>query len=293
MSLPLPKDGRDLVTSFDGTAIAPVYEKDGSGTPLVVANAVGTNLTVWRPTLSAMRVARPLVSWDLRGQHGSGPPASDRRDASAHAQDGIAVLDHYGIEPFALVAWSSGARIAAQIAHEHPDRVRSLVLVCGGTGRGVTRALRHLEVMSLLPSVVGVAKHFSAYLGGAFRTVTRRPELAGLVRQSGMIGPTADIPVLVEMLKDMASMDMRELLASYEAVAGDAAPELLGTIQAPTLLVAGERDQFTPLRVMQDMARAIPGAELEVYDEATHYLPIEFPDRLAHDLQRWLGNTSG
>jgi pimeloyl-ACP methyl ester carboxylesterase len=281
---------RELVTSFDGTTIAARYDGRGDETPLVIANAVGADLVVWRPALDALRPNRPVVTWDLRGLHDSGPPASDRRDPGAHAQDGIAVLDHLGIERFAVAAWSSGCRIAVQIAHEQPERVASLVLVCGGAGHGLTRALRYLEPASLLPSFVGVAKHFSTYLGGAFRAVTSRPELAGLVRQSGMIGPTADVPILVEMLKGMATCDMRELLASYEALAGDAAPELLCTIQAPTLLVAGGRDQFTSLRVMQDMASAVPGAELEVYDEATHYLPIEFPERLGHDLQRWLTN---
>lgn len=282
---------RDLITSFDGTDIAARCEGDGDGTPLVIANAIGADLVVWRQALGAVPGDRPVVTWDLRGLGDSGPPASDRRDPGAHAQDGIAVLDHLGIERFALAAWSSGGRIAVQIAHEQPERVACLVLVCGGAGHALARALRHLEPTSLLPSVVGVAKHFSTYLGGAFRTVTSRPELAGLVRQSGMIGPTADVPALVEMLRSMAASDMREVLASYEAVAGDAAPELLATIQAPTLLVAGGRDQFTSLRVMQDMARAIPGAELEVYDDATHYLPIEFPDRLSHDLQRWLGES--
>lgn len=290
MSTPPLEARRDSITSFDGTVIVARHDGKGDGTPLVIAHAIGANLIVWGPALGAMPRDRPIVTWDLRGLDDSGPPVSDSRDPSAHAQDGIAVLDHLGIERFALAAWSSGARIAVQIAHEQPERVASLVLVCGGAGYGLTRAVRHLEPTSLLPSVVGVAKHFSTYLGAAFRTVISRPELAGLVRQSGMIGPTADVPTFVEMLRSMAACDMRELLASYEAVAGDAAPELLATIQAPTLLVAGGRDQFTPLRVMQDMARAIPGAELEVYDEATHYLPIEFPDRLAHDLQRRLAD---
>ena len=279
---------RSVIASFDGTAIAALKEPGSDGMPLLIANAVGIDLAVWRPALEGIAPPRPLVTWDLRGLHESGPPASERRDASAHAQDGIAVLDHFGVERFALAGWSSGARIAVQIAHECPERVAALVLVCGGAGHGIGRALRHLEVTSLLPSVVGVAKHFSSVLGGALRTVTARPELAGLVRQSGLIGPTADVPRLVEMVKGMASLDTRELLASYEAVAGDAAPQLLASIQAPTLVIAGGRDQFAPVRVMTDVARAVPGAELQIYDDATHYLPIEFPERLSHDLRRWL-----
>ena len=82
----------------------------------------------------------------------------------------------------------------------------------------------------------------------------------------------------------MSESDTRTLLETYEAVAGDAKPELLGEIEASALLVAGERDPFTPQRIMELMEKRIPGASLAVYDRATHYLPIEFPARLAVEM---------
>jgi hypothetical protein len=41
------------------------------------------------------------------------------------------------------------------------------------------------------------------------------------------------------------------------------------------------------------MKERIPGASLTVYDRATHYLPIEFPARLASDMTRFMSANAG
>jgi pimeloyl-ACP methyl ester carboxylesterase len=283
----------DHVSSFDLSLIAARRMGADEGTPLLIASAVGANLAVWRRTLLDLARARPIVTWDLRGLGESGSARSQRVDASAHAEDGIAVADSYEFERFHLAGWSTGARIALEIAHRYPERVASLTLVCGGYGYSITSGMRHLEVASALPLLSGVGKHFASYLGAGFRGLTGRAELAGLIRQSGMVGPTADTSALVDMVRSMGDSDTRTLLETYEAVAGDAAPELLGQIEPSTLLVAGERDPFTPRRVMRVMEEQIPGAMLTIYERSTHYLPIEFPARLAAEMDSFMSANAG
>jgi 3-oxoadipate enol-lactonase len=272
------------VVSFDKSSLAARRMGVEEGTPLVVAGAVGVSLPIWRRTLADIARVRPVITWDLRGLGESGEARSQRFDARAHSEDGIAVADHFGAQRFHLAGWSTGARIALEIAYRHPERVISLALICGNYGYSVPAGLRNLELISVLPVVSGVAKHFSGYVGAALRGVTSRAELTGLIRQSGMVGPTADTAALVDMLRSTAECDTRTFLETYEAVAGDSDFDLLHEIEARTLLVAGERDAFTPLRTMELMERTIPAATLTVYERATHYLPIEFPARLAADL---------
>lgn len=273
------------VRSFDGTMLAARRMGADEGTPLLVVNGVGATLAVWRRALIDVARERPIVTWDQRGLHESAEPASERLDPGAQAEDAAAVLDHFGIDRFVVVSWSNGARIALEIGHRFPERLGALTIVSGGYGHPLGRALRYLEVASVLPTIAGVAKHFSSFLEGPMRGIASRPELPGLIRQSGMIAATADTAALVDLLRGMARCDTKTLLATYEAVAGDPAPELLAEIAAPTLIVAGERDPFTTRRVSEEMARAIPGARLEVYERATHYLPIEYPVRLSDDLR--------
>ena len=204
----------------------------------------------------------------------------------------MAVVDHYGVDRFVIASWSNGARIALEIAHRYPESLAALTLVSGSYGHPLGRVLRHLEIASILPTIAGIAKHFASFIEGPFRGLASRPEMAGLIRQSGLIGVTADTNVLVDLFRGMAACDTRTLLATYEAVAGDPAPELLSEVHAPTLIVAGERDPFTPRRVSEEMVRAIPGARLEVYQRATHYVPIEYPAKLSDELRAFWADLS-
>lgn len=281
----------DLVRSFDGTSIAVRAAGPDSATPLLVANALGATPQVWDKALVDIARERKMLLWDHRGLFDSGPPASDRIDPGAHAEDAIAVLDHFGASRCALVSWSTGSRIALEIAHRYPERVTALATVCGGYGHPLGRLLR-LEIASAFPSIAGIAKHFAAPLQAAFGALSSRPEFAGLVRQSGLFAASADIDTAVGMLRAIADLDWRMLLANYEAVMSEPASDTLRAIEPPTLLIAGERDPFTSLAMMEQMSDSIPGARLEVYEKATHYLPLEYPARLSGDLRAFFGSSA-
>jgi 3-oxoadipate enol-lactonase len=272
--------------SFDGTMIA-VRDVGAGELPLLIVTAVGAGLSVWKRPLQEISEDRRVVSWDLRGLFESDRPESGRLDPGAHANDAMAAVRSLGIGRFHVAAWSSGGRIALELAAEYPERVASLALVNAGYGHSLARLLK-LDLASLLPTLAGIGKRFAGPLQGAFRTFVSRPEIAGLVRQSGMTAATADTASLVELLRGMASCDTRALLATYQAVAGDSAPQIARRIAAPTLLIAGEHDQFTPLDVTEELLSNLERSRLEVYADATHYLPIEHPDRLAKDLEAFI-----
>jgi 3-oxoadipate enol-lactonase len=280
----------ELVRSFDGSMIAARRmgdaQRDADAVPLLVVNAVGANLASWRRVLIDIVRERPVITWDQRGLLQSGPIASERLDPGAHAEDAVAVLEHLGAERCVIASWSNGSRIALELLARYPERFAAAAIVSGGYGHPLWRFLR-LEVVSSFPLIAGVAKHFASSLEGPFRALVKRPELPGLVRQSGFVGPTADIPALVELLHGLAECDFRLLLATFEAVAGDAATDLLSEVGCPTLIVAGDHDPFTPRAMQHEMAQHIPMSRLEVYERATHYLPMEFPARLSHDMRTY------
>ena len=280
----------ELIESFDDTVIAVTRFGEGEGLPLLVSNAVGANLAAWRRSLVDVARQRPIVMWDHRGLFGSGPPASDRIDAGAHAEDAIAALDHYGVERFAVAGWSNGTRVAIEIAARYPERVAALAMISGGSGHPPSRLLR-LELASAIPIVASVAKYFAGPLATRFQHLVARPEITGLIRQSGMVGATADTPALVDLLRGMATCNLKSLLATLEAVVGDSAADLLAQIQAPTTLIVGDRDQFTTAKMVEEVARAIPNCRVIHYEGATHYLPLEYPARLSDDLRAFFAEV--
>jgi pimeloyl-ACP methyl ester carboxylesterase len=281
----------EIVASFDGTGIAVRRFGSGDQTPLLIANAVGANLAVWRHALPGLITERTCIAWDLRGLLDSGEPRSQRIDPGAHAEDAVAVLEAAGVKKAVVASWSNGSRVALEIAARHPERVAAVALVCGGYGQSPTRLLTRGEPFSLLPTAAGVAKHFASFFGAALRTVAGRREITALIRHSGLVAASADVAALADLLQGFASCDPKALLATYEAVAGAHVPELLATIQVPTLVIAGERDQFTTMSMSEETAQAIPGARLVVYEGGTHYVPLEFPARLGAELNRFFAGA--
>jgi rifampin ADP-ribosylating transferase len=62
------------------------------------------------------------------------------------------------------------------------------------------------------------------------------------------------------------------------------APTAMGTITAPTLIIWGDRDDLLQGEDQRQLAAAIPGAQLVVYQDTGHLVLWEQPDRVATDL---------
>ncbi len=82
------------------------------------------------------------------------------------------------------------------------------------------------------------------------------------------------LPYLAHMTHVDFPLFLRMLRAAGEHTAGDLLPQ----IEVPVLVVAGERDTFTPSFLAQAMAEAIPKGELLMVPHGTHVTPIERPD---------------
>jgi pimeloyl-ACP methyl ester carboxylesterase len=64
-------------------------------------------------------------------------------------------------------------------------------------------------------------------------------------------------------------------------------PEL-PRIEAPTLIVASDRDQHCPPRAAEIIAAGIPGSRLEILEGAGHPIPVERPAELARSMSSFL-----
>jgi pimeloyl-ACP methyl ester carboxylesterase len=52
-------------------------------------------------------------------------------------------------------------------------------------------------------------------------------------------------------------------------------------VSAPTLVIAGRLDKLVPTATSEEYARLIEGATLEIWEDASHMIPLEQPARLA------------
>ncbi|WP_413732926.1 alpha/beta fold hydrolase [Sodalis sp. RH20] len=107
------------------------YFIDGSGFPLVLIHGTGGNAdTNWGHLVDRLKNYRKVIRPNYSG---SGNTTSDLEPLSIEkiAEQIISCADAAGAKKFDLIGYSLGASVATFIAGEHPDRVRSLVLLAG------------------------------------------------------------------------------------------------------------------------------------------------------------------
>jgi pimeloyl-ACP methyl ester carboxylesterase len=63
---------------------------------------------------------------------------------------------------------------------------------------------------------------------------------------------------------------------------------LLPDIRCPTLALVGRQDTLTPLELSEEIAAAIPGAQLKIIEDCGHLSTLEQPDAVNRALRAWL-----
>jgi pimeloyl-ACP methyl ester carboxylesterase len=256
-------DGKEITSFSSGRASAP-------DAVAVIANGLGGTLELWRREIEYLGDQRRFLSWSLRGSP---------RTVDDHAQDLEAVLDAERIDRADFIGWSVGVQVLFEAHRRLGPRMRSLVLVNGSAGRpfqGITplRALR---------GPVRGALSVVERLGGA--SLGARSAAAWLDRL-GVVGRAADSVGRAVLAEGLGALPVKELARNLRVFAEHDAEAVLARIDAPVLVVAGDRDPFVPRERSQQMARRIPRAELLIVRGGAHAAPIEVPELLGLRLER-------
>jgi pimeloyl-ACP methyl ester carboxylesterase len=191
------------------------------------------------------------------------------------AEMAAAVLREAPVERFALAGLSMGGYVAQEIVRQAPRRVERLALLdTRARPDEPDETQRRHALMEL------------AQREGGFAPVTNRM-LPLLVHPARV----KDEP-LVRTIREMAE---RVGLAAYlrQQSAIIARPDfrpLLPSIRCPTLVLCGRQDALTPVVFHQEIAAAIPGAELEVIEACGHLSTLERPAEVNAALRAWLAS---
>ena len=174
---------------------------------------------------------------------------------------------------FALAGLSLGGYVALEIMRQAPARVSRLALLDTSARPDDAEKQRRRR------GLIELARK------GRFKGVTPR-----LI--PSLIGPAAqDDPAVVDTILAMAGRLGRDgFIRQQNAILSrpDSRPDL-PTISCPTLVAVGALDQLTPPDLSAEMAAAIPGARLYVFDECGHLPPLERPAETVAVLEHWLG----
>jgi 3-oxoadipate enol-lactonase len=246
------------------------YEEVGQGTPILFVHEFASDHRGWEPQMREFGKRYRCIAYSARGYTPSNVPADKSAYSYLHVMcDAVAVLDHLKIDSAHFVGLSMGGYTSLQVALNHPQRVRSLVLV--GTGSGSERWYTQ-----------DFYKH-ACELGDQFE----REGSAAIAKTYGM--SPSRLPFLLKDPRGFAEFTVR--LAEHDALGSantsrgfqGARPSLydftteLRKLNTPALIVVGDEDErcIEPSLFLKDVLSA---SGLVVLPKTGHVVNLEEPD---------------
>ena len=259
-SVTLP-DGRAVVMLDGGPA-------GDARAPLVMVHGIGASKDHWprlaRPLAARLRVIAP----DLPGFGES--DAEGDFSMAAQAEAVVALADTLGLETFHLAGSSMGGRIAAEVAHRHPERLRSLWLLApaGAQGERPSEMIENLLAGQGIPLFSRTAAEYAATLR---YTMSRPPDI-----------PRPALRVLAA--ESAAHYDLNHAIfatMSQELATGPTTETLLDGLAVPTLITWGADDRVLHPSGATTLAAGLPDATVEVMPDTGHLPLLEDPETTA------------
>lgn len=173
---------------------------------------------------------------------------------------------------FALTGLSMGGYIAFEMLRQAPQRVTRLALLDSNA-----RADRPDQVKT---------RHI---LMGAARSIGVRSVQGMLLRLLIHPDRLADRALTDQILLMADGIGVNAFIRQQLAILGrpDNRP-FLAEIKCPTVIIVGQQDALTPVKVAEEMHAAIAGSRLEVIPDCGHLATMEAPEAVSAILARWL-----
>ncbi len=272
------------VTSADGTRISTF--KIGRG-PLawVMPPAMGA------PVLSMKSVIEPLAdrvtvyTWDMRGFYASEAPRDERAyDVEHHVADMDATIRAWGVDRYVLGGWSMAVQLSLERFHRTPGDVLGLVLVNGPFERALSSVAPFVH--PLLARSLAIGPTVAPALNAMSVRVLGAPKAAERLHAARLLA--ANPEQFARVLERFSRVDWGRYFTVTRFLHEHSAAAYLSDVRVPTLVTSGTRDFMTPPSVARRLHERIAGSELFVVERATHYIPIEFGDRLAQRIDTFL-----
>lgn len=255
------------------------YRRLGSveGVPLVMLNHWGATLDNFDPRIvEGLAEGRTVYALNYRGVGASGgvPPET----IADMATDMIAVIRALGLEKIDLLGFSLGGFVAQDLLRQAPDLVRKVILT--GTGPAGGPGISKVGPVSwpLIAKAVVTFQDPKYYLFFTSSEASRRAAKAFLARLKERTA-NRDKPITT-----------KAFLAQVRAIKawGLQAPQDLGAITIPALVVNGDHDIMVPSLNTIDMAHRLPDAELVLYPDAGHGGIFQFHEMFVPKARKFL-----
>jgi len=231
----------------------------------------------WRAIRAALSDRYRVACLDLPN-HGKSPSAP-KTDLGSMGEDVLETVRAHGLGgPFFLIGHSMGGKVAMQLASDHPERVRGLVVVDISP-----RAIQpvHLFVLRACQQLDLKAAKRRADLDAGLAAFIPQPETRNFL--------------LKNVVRDTDGrfawrVPLQYIIDNYRVVSD--APPLLAPYPGPALFVAGETSPFR-LRNDEDLIRGwFPAAQFATIRGAGHLVHTDRPEAFLAEVRAFLNECA-
>ncbi len=249
------------------------YEVRGVGAPVLLIAGFASGGNVWDLLVEELSPDRTCITFDNRGVGGtSAPREAYTVPRMADDAEGLLATVGFALEETVIVGQSMGGFIALDLA----TRGRSpaaLVLVATASKGG--------------SPVEGMSPRAR---GALYRTRGPRREIVRGIAEAGMGERTKQLhPERLEILEQKllaGSLKAPGYLGQGAAVAAFDGRRRLDAVSCPCTVVHGTSDEMFPFAAAEELAAAIPEAELLSLEGVGHFPQIEAVEALAAEIRR-------
>lgn len=263
----------------DGCTLAYVDEGAG-GPPLLFLHGHAGSIVEWDTTISTLKSRFRCVAPDLPGHGKSCMPEESNANLDSLVRAAIGLIDFLSLVSVVVVGHSMGGRVAAHMALQRPDLVRSLVLVNAPADQPLPVSLKLITQfvpLRMLPWMIRrqallrsfIRRYSSRMVLAPNRLTERKARYFRDLRSSG------DMPARVRYLTVLG----RDLFK-------DNLDERLHEIRVPMLIVWSDSDPNCPLSCGELILKRVPRSRLVVMEGCAHNPHLEsfeaFNEHLIH-----------
>jgi pimeloyl-ACP methyl ester carboxylesterase len=273
-------DGLDLYFRIVGS----------EGPWLVCCNGVGVSTFFFKYVAEHFGRTHRVLLWDYRGHGRSALPPEPVEEADLsierNARDLFTVMDHVGADRAVLTGHSMGCQVILEAHKQQPDRVTGLVPMFGTFGRPLDTFMDSPMARPAFDVLYRVAKRGGRAGSRLLLPLYDNPLASAVGGWTGLV----DIDRYMDHL---VQMDPRVFLRMVSLMADHVMGPYLPGIRCPVLIIAGERDLFTPLHRSHTMHELIEGSELMVLADASHAAIVEHPESINRRIERFFAERLG
>ncbi len=258
-------------------------QEAGEGPTVILLHGAGGSVHSYRDVIPVLARDYHVVAIDMPGQGLTQLGARHRCGLGAMAKDVAALLSQQQWIPLAIVGHSAGGALALRLTQ---------LLSPTPAVIGINPALGHFQGLAgVLFPVMAKLLALTPGVAGFFSRCAASPDrVRSLIESTGTTISDHGLTLYRRLVGDRGHVDATLLMMAQWTL--DDLLRNLPNITAPTLFLAGERDEAVPPSVSEAAAARMPNAQVTRLSDLGHLAHEEDPAQICALIERFLAKVT-